>query len=189
MTDQNESSLVSLTTRRTLMLGAAAVFGSAAVVPGSVRADDESGVSHSAEAIHQEPVFAVARQRVFEALTKAEQFEQIVQLSAAKRSGALGSEPAKISAEVGGMFKLFGGYISGRHLELLPGERIVQAWRTGSWKPGEYSIVRFELREHGPGTKIIFDHLGFPQGQAEHLASGWKGNYWEPLQKYLEQKK
>jgi activator of HSP90 ATPase len=87
------------------------------------------------------------------------------------------------------MFKLFGGYISGRHLELLPGERIVQAWRTGSWKPGEYSIVRFELREHGPGTKIIFDHLGFPQGQAEHLASGWKGNYWEPLQKYLEQKK
>jgi hypothetical protein len=61
MTDQNESSLVSLTTRRTLMLGAAAVFGSAAVVPGSARADDESGVSHSAEAIHQEPVFAVAR--------------------------------------------------------------------------------------------------------------------------------
>ena len=189
MNDQNEFSLVSPLTRRALMLGAAAVFGSAAVVPSRAWADDESGVSHSAEAIHQEPVFQAARQRVFEALTKAEQFEQIVQLSAAKRSGALGTEPAKISAEVGGAFTLFGGYISGRHLELLPGERIVQAWRTGSWKPGEYSIVRFELKEEGPRTKIIFDHLGFPQGQAEHLAAGWKGNYWEPLRKFLEQKK
>ena len=189
MNDQNEVPFSSLTTRRTLMLGAAAVVGGAALVPSIAWAADESGVSHTADAIHQEPVFPANRKRVFEALTKAEQFEQIVQLGAAKRSGSLATEPAKISAEVGGAFTLFGGYISGRHLELLAGERIVQAWRTGSWKPGEYSIVRFELKEEGPGTKIIFDHQGFPQGQAEHLAAGWKGNYWEPLQKYLEQKK
>jgi len=34
-------------------------------------------------------------------------------------------------------------------------------------------------------TKIIFDHTGFPQGKGEHLADGWKANYWEPLEKYL----
>lgn len=34
-------------------------------------------------------------------------------------------------------------------------------------------------------TKIIFDHAGSLQGKAEHLAEGWKANYWEPLEKYL----
>jgi hypothetical protein len=33
--------------------------------------------------------------------------------------------------------------------------------------------------------QIVFDHKGFPLGQAEHLAEGWKANYWEPLGKYL----
>ena len=50
---------------------------------------------------------------------------------------------------------------------------------------GVYSIVRFELRKEGTGTRLVFDHTGFPVGQAEHLAAGWKGNYWEPLEKFL----
>ena len=86
---------------------------------------------------------------------------------------------------MGGAFSLFGGYVTGRQLELMPDERIVQAWRAGSWGPGLYSIARFELKEEGSGTKIIFDHRGFPDGTAQHLAEGWHGNYWEPLAKYL----
>jgi activator of HSP90 ATPase len=97
----------------------------------------------------------------------------------------LGDEPAAISREVGGAYTLFGGYITGRHVELVPNERIVQAWRTGGWKPGVYSIAKFELVEQGSGTKIIFDHTGFPKGEAEALASGWKAHYWEPLEKLL----
>jgi hypothetical protein len=42
--------------------------------------------------------------------------------------------------------------------------------------------VRFELTEQG---KLILDHAGFPGGQAEHLASGWKAHYWDGLEKYL----
>ena len=76
-------------------------------------------------------------------------------------------KPAEISREVGGAFTLFGGYITGRHIELVPNERIVQAWRAGGWDPGIYSIARFELVEQGSGTKIVFDHTGFPKGEAE----------------------
>jgi activator of HSP90 ATPase len=50
---------------------------------------------------------------------------------------------------VGGAFTLFGGYITGRHVELVPNDRIVQAWRTGGWAPGVYSIAKFELVEQG----------------------------------------
>jgi hypothetical protein len=55
----------------------------------------------------------------------------------------------------------------------------------GNWDPGVYSIAKFELTEHRAGTKIVFDHTGFPKGDGEHLASGWKAHYWEPLQAFL----
>ena len=82
-------------------------------------------------------------------------------------------------------FSLFGGYISGRQIELVPDERIVQAWRVAAWSPGVYSIAKFELADDRHGSQIVFDHTGFPKGQGEHLAAGWKANYWEPLEKFL----
>jgi hypothetical protein len=54
-----------------------------------------------------------------------------------------------------------------------------------TWNPGIYSIAKFELAADGYGTRMVFDHTGFPNGQGEHLAAGWKANYWEPLEKYL----
>jgi len=171
--------------RRQLVAGAVAFAGCAAR-PIRVWADAEDGISHTAESIHQERVFQASRKRVYEALTEARQFDRIAQFSGAMQSGmALGKKPTEISGQVGGAFTLFGGHIVGRHVELAPYERIIQAWRVVDWNPGVYSIVKFELAEHASGAKIIFDHAGFPVGKAQHLAEGWKANYWEPLQKYL----
>jgi activator of HSP90 ATPase len=143
-------------------------------------------ISRSGEAIHQEVVFKGSRKRVYEALTDTEQFNKVTQLSAAMHSGMPpGAAPTEINREVGGSFRLFGGHIVGRQVELVPNERIVQAWRVVTWDPGVYSIARFELKEQGSETRLVFDHAAFPDGKAEHLAAGWKTNYWEPLHKYL----
>ena len=139
------------------------------------RATDDEGISRTEEAIHQEVVLNASRQRVYAALTEADQFRKVCN----------GLE-THISGEQGGTFSLFGSAISGRHIELVPGERIVQAWRSNGWKAGDFSIARFELKEQGAGTKIVFDHTGFPKGQAEHLAGGWKQHYWEPLAQYFK---
>jgi activator of HSP90 ATPase len=148
-------------------------------------AESEQEISHTAEAMHQEPTFKASRKRVYEALTDTRQFDKVIELSGAKKSTALGTEPTRISTEVGGSFVLFGGHIIGRHIDLVPNERIVQAWRVVDWEPGVYSIVRFELREAGAETRIMFDHTGFPKGLGAHLADGWKGHYWDPLDKFL----
>ena len=109
-----------------------------------------------------------------------------MQIIAAKEPRiSLEKAPTQISREAGGAFSLFGGIIMGRHIELVPNERIVQAWRVVYWDPGVYSIAKFAIAEQGDGTKIIFDHTGFPKGQAEHLAAGWKVHYWEPLAQFL----
>jgi len=175
-----------LINRRQVISGGAVAFGMLALGTSRALAAGDEDILRAEEAIHQEPVFKASRKRVYEALTDANQFAKVVELSAAMKGGMkLGTKAAEISREAGGAFALFGGYISGRQVELVANERIVQAWRTGSWDPGSYSIARFVLVESGGGTKIVFDHTGFPKGQAEHLAEGWRGNYWEPLAKVL----
>jgi len=56
---------------------------------------------------------------------------------------AAGAKPTAISTELGGSFTLFGGYITGRHIEMLPNERLVQAWRAGSWKAENSRLLAF----------------------------------------------
>lgn len=172
-------------TRRQAVLGIVVTLGGLALGSTPTWAEAEDGISHTAESIHQEPVIKASRRRVYEALIDTKQFDKVIQLSGVMQSMRLGNAPTEISREVGGPFTLFGGYISGRNVELVPNQRIVQAWRTGGWDPGVYSIARFELAEQGSGTKIMFDHTGFPKGEAEVLASGWKAHYWEPLEKLL----
>lgn len=161
-----------------LLLGAAGA--------GEARAAVEETLSRGEEAIHQVVTIDATPQQVYAALTSASQFEQMTQLSADFPFIAkLGNTATSISPEVGGTFTLFRGHISGRHIELLPDKRIVQAWRVANWKPGVYSLAVFELSAEGKGTKIVFDHTGFPKGQAAHLAEGWKSHYWLPLERFL----
>lgn len=176
----------SRSTRRQAIVSVATAFGGLALGSTNAWAEAEEEISHTAESIHQEAVFKVSRKRVYEALTDTKQFDKVIELSGVMKSLPPGfTKPTEISREVGGSFALFGGYITGRHIELVPNERIVQAWRVGSWEPGVYSIAKFELAEQGSGTKIVFEHTGFPKGWGEHLAAGWKANYWEPLAKFL----
>jgi activator of HSP90 ATPase len=121
--------------------------------------------------IHQEVDFAAPPQRLYEALLDSKQF------------AALSGAPAEISREVGGAFSAFGGHIVGRNVELVPNKRIVQAWRPVTWPEGVYSIVRFEFKPQGSGTRLVFDHVGFPEGNHDSLAKGWEHHYWTLLRK------
>jgi activator of HSP90 ATPase len=191
MTDTNGlSCTTTVPARRQVLLAGALTVGGFALLEAlsaaarGTRAVD--GISRTAEAIHQEPVFTANRTRLYEALTDAGQFDTVIQLSGVMQ-GAKSSVPTAISTAEGGAFALFGGYITGRQLELQPQQLIVQAWRAGSWSAGQYSIARFQLVDHENGSRIVFDHRGFPNGQAEHLAAGWQANYWTPLAKLLSQ--
>jgi activator of HSP90 ATPase len=173
-------------TRRQILASAAVALGALALTSGTVWAAAEEEISHTAESIHQEAVFKANRKRVYEALTDTKQFDKIIKLSPEMQAGkSFGTTPTAISREVGGAFSIFGGHIIGRQIELVPNQRIVQAWRVVDWDPGVYSIAKFELLERGAGTKLVFDHTGFPKGDAEHLAEGWKSHYWDSIDKFL----
>ena len=128
--------------------------------------------------IRQEVIINASPKRVYDALLDASRFR------------AFTGAPAEIDPRPGGAFSCFGGVISGRNIELLPDHRIVQAWRVSPWPEGLYSIVRFELQPHGSATRLVLDHVGFPEEMRAHLNGeqadgGWQRQYWEPLKKYL----
>jgi activator of HSP90 ATPase len=159
-------------TRRDFSLGVASLFP--LFTAASAKTGWDPGISNKAETIHQVVPFQAPRARIYDVLLDTEQFS--------KMTGGLGTQ---ISRDVGGAFSLFSSQIKGRQVDLVPGELILQAWRSEGWKPHLYSIVRFALIEQGSGTQLIFDHTGFPVGQAEHLAKGWRDHYWVPLEKFL----
>jgi activator of HSP90 ATPase len=123
--------------------------------------------------IHQEVDLKASPDRVYEALLHSKQF------------AAFSGRPAEIHREVGGAFSLYGGHIVGRNVELVPNRRIVQAWRVVTWKEGVYSMATFQLEPRGSGTRLVFDHVGFPDGLRDHLAEGWETNYWALLKAFL----
>ncbi len=124
--------------------------------------------------IHQEVDFRAAPERIYAALLDSKQFS------------AFTGPAAEIHAEAGGGVKMFGGLIEGRNIELIPQQRIVQAWREASWAPGYYSLVKFELKAAGAGTHLVFDQTGIAADDWKHLNDGWPLRYWEPLRKYLK---
>ena len=124
--------------------------------------------------IHQEVVLKASPKRIYDALMNA------------KDHAAFTGAPAEISKEVGGAFTLHGGMVTGVNVELVPGKRIVQAWRLGPWPEGVYSIVKFELAGESGQTKLTLDHVGVPEPAREPVESGWTERYWEPLKKFLK---
>jgi activator of HSP90 ATPase len=174
--------------RRTFAKTLAASMAALTVPPGVLYASEPQeglGISHAADAIHREAAIKATPARIYAALTEAKQFDGVTTLSAAMKSMTLKDTPSVISNEPGGAFALFGGYVSGRQIELVPNTRIIQVWRAGSWPAGAYSLVSWKLTASAAATILSMDHSGFPASEVQHLAEGWRDNYFAPLIKYL----
>jgi activator of HSP90 ATPase len=161
------------------LIGAGALLGALAgraakAAPQTMAVKSNSADTRSRTSLHQEVAFEAAPSRVYDALMSAKAF------------GAFSTLPAAIDPKPGGAISLFGGQIVGRNIELIPGRRIVQAWRAiGDFPSGVYSLVKMELTPRGSGTALALDHTGFPEGHYDHLYAGWGPHYWTPLRKFL----
>ncbi len=104
-----------------------------------------------------------------------------------KQHARFTGNPAKIRAKAGGAFSCYGRYITGITLELKPGRRIIQAWRSQGWPDGHYSLVTFALGKKSGGTQLHFTQIGVPARDYAAKNKGWRTHYWQPLKRFLEQ--
>ena len=175
-----EEGLTNQVARRLVIAGIVAGIGGWAAGPRAygrseqqMKEQQSTGIEGLMTYLHQEVQFKAGASRIYEALLDEKQF------------AAFTGMKAEIRREVGGAFSTFGGLIMGRNIELVPNERIVQAWRPANWEAGLYTLVRFELTERSGETLVALDHTGFPEGNFRHFNDGWYLRYWQPLRKYL----
>jgi uncharacterized protein YndB with AHSA1/START domain len=93
---------------------------------------------------------------------------------------------AEASAHVGGAFTAWGGYISGKNLELVPGERIVQSWRTTNFTDGQPdSRITVTLTPVAGGTRVTLLHEDVPDDHRGYENGGWQDHYLTPMKAYF----
>lgn len=105
-----------------------------------------------------------------------------------EKHAACTESDASISIEQEGKFSVFGGYCHGYNIELIKGEKIVQAWNFDEegWPESHFSICTFLFEPFGNGTKLSFLQTDIPAHKVESIAEGWKEYYWEPMKAYLK---
>jgi uncharacterized protein YndB with AHSA1/START domain len=93
---------------------------------------------------------------------------------------------ARMSDRIGAEVSAWDGYIDGRNLELIRGERIVQSWRTSRFTGDhEDSIIAVTLEDVEGGTLLTLVHSNVPDDQRNYQEGGWQSKYFEPMQRYF----
>jgi activator of HSP90 ATPase len=126
------------------------------------------------QSIRQSVLFKATPHDVYEAL-----------MDSGRHAEFTGDEAA-ISRVVGGPIMAYGGYITGRNLELIPDEKIVQIWRASDWPAEQQSTVTFTMSVEEGGTRLTFVQEGVPDEQRADIEQGWIDYYWTPMKALLE---
>jgi uncharacterized protein YndB with AHSA1/START domain len=93
---------------------------------------------------------------------------------------------ATVEAHVGGKHSAHDGYIWGSILELEPGKRIVQTWRTPEF-PADHHDSRLEVSftDVDGGAEVTIAHSSIPEGQGVKYEDGWREFYFKPMARYF----
>ena len=95
---------------------------------------------------------------------------------------------AEMSSQEGGTFNAWNNRSHGYIMRLIPGKRIVQAWRHDAFEDGMYSTVIIDIEATENGSRVSFNHIGVPESESGWLTETWKKDFWNPLSEHLEQK-
>jgi uncharacterized protein YndB with AHSA1/START domain len=107
-------------------------------------------------------------------------------LADSRKHSAFTGKPATISEKVGGPFSLNENDVTGINVDLVPGRRIVQAWRHRRFPEGIFSMAAFTLKATPDGgTELVLTHRGVPKDLIPETEEAWRSQYWSRMKDYL----
>ena len=102
------------------------------------------------------------------------------------KHAAVTGAPATISGAVGGTFTTRGNDVSGVNVDLVPGRRIVQAWRHRKFPEGIFSMAAVTLTPTADGgTMLVLTHRGVPKELIAETELAWREQCWARVKAYL----
>jgi uncharacterized protein YndB with AHSA1/START domain len=94
---------------------------------------------------------------------------------------------AVMSDKIGGTFSTDAGQVTGVNVDLVPGRRLVQAWRRSDFPEGIYSMAAITLAPTaGGGTELVLTHRGVPKHLLDQIEDYWRVVYWAPIKAQRE---
>jgi len=105
----------------------------------------------------------------------------------AKKHSLIIDGPVEISEKIGSSFNAFGGYITGKNLQLVKNQLIVQSWRGSDWdKKDSDSAFLLSLEQKGKDVVLNMIHANVPDDKVKNLDKGWHDHYWNPWKQHIE---
>jgi len=118
--------------------------------------------------------FNAAPRAVYELLADSRQRTQVT------------GRKATISRQVGGAFSTDNGRVTGVNVDLVPGKRLVQAWRHHDFPDGIYSMAAITLAPTSRGgTELVLTHRGVPKHLIPETEDYWRQGYWARMKERL----
>lgn len=109
-------------------------------------------------------------------------------LADSKKHSAVTGRMATISRKIGGTFSVRGNEVSGINVDLVPGQRIVQAWRHQRFPDGIFSMAAVTLTPTADGgTELVLTHRGVPKNLIPETELAWREQYWSRIKAYIAQ--
>ena len=109
-------------------------------------------------------------------------------LADSRKHSALTGRKATISRKIGGVFSASGNEVSGVNVDLVPGQRIVQAWRHRRFPVGIFSMAAVTLTPTADGgTELVLTHRGVPKDLIPETERAWREQYWSRIKTFLGQ--
>jgi activator of HSP90 ATPase len=96
-------------------------------------------------------------------------------------------DEAKMNAEVGGKFSLWGGQMFGTNLEVVKNKKLVQEWCYDQWE--NPSKVTFTIKGKGKKTIVDLLHEDVPEKSVNSIADGWDAYYLGAIQEMFDEVK
>jgi uncharacterized protein YndB with AHSA1/START domain len=107
-------------------------------------------------------------------------------LADSRKHSAVTGRKATISRKIGGTFSANGRDVSGVIVDLVPGKRIVQAWRHRSFPEGIFSMAAVTLTPTPDGgTELVLTHRGVPKALIPETERAWREQYWSRIKAHL----
>jgi uncharacterized protein YndB with AHSA1/START domain len=107
-------------------------------------------------------------------------------LADSRKHAAVTGREATISRKVGGTFSIGRDDVTGVNVELVPGRRIVQAWRHRRFPEGVFSMAAITLTPTADGgTELVLTHRGVPKDLIPETEEAWRDQYWSTIKAYL----
>lgn len=108
-------------------------------------------------------------------------------LADSRKHTALTGRQSTISSKIGGAFSIGESDVTGINVDLVPGRRIVQAWRNRRFPEGIFSMAAVTLTPTADGgTELVLVHRGVPKELIPETEQAWRDQVWSRIKAYLE---